>query len=247
MLAHSFVPISYWTYAFQYVVYLINRLPTVVLNNKTPFDLIYDKSPPYSSFQVFGCSCFPFLRPLNQHKLQFYSTECVFLGFNPNHKGYLCLNKQTSQIYVSRHVVFNEFSFPFSFLLSILLLHLCLLIISPFLFHFLPQPLHIPFLFYLLLLLLLLLLPFIDLHTHCLLLLLLLFQHLSLLVSHRTLIPLLQYVQFHLLYLLAYQNLFSITPPPTNTHSMVTRSKAEIYKPKILVAALDFPTDIALF
>ena len=56
---------------------------------------------------------------------------------------------------------------------------------------FLPQPLHILFLSYLLLLLLL---PFIDLHSHCLLIHFLLLPHLSLLVSHRTLIPLLQYV-----------------------------------------------------
>ena len=69
MLAHSFVPISYWPYAFQYVVYLINRLPTAILSKKTLFDLLYDKSPSYSSFWAFGCSCFPFLRPLNQHKL----------------------------------------------------------------------------------------------------------------------------------------------------------------------------------
>ena len=36
-------------------------------------------------------------------------------------------------------------------------------------------------------------------------------------------------------------------PPPTNTHSMVTRSKAGIYKPKTLVATFDFPANIALF
>ena len=114
MLAHSSIPISYWPYAFQYVVYLINRLPIVVLNNKTLFDLLYDKSPSYSSFRVFGCSYFPFLRPLNQHKRQFCSTECVILRFSPHHKGYLCLNRQTGQIYVSYHVVFNEFSFPFT-------------------------------------------------------------------------------------------------------------------------------------
>lgn len=34
--------------------------------------------------------------------------------FSPHHKSYLCLNRQIGQIYVSRHVVFNEFSFPFS-------------------------------------------------------------------------------------------------------------------------------------
>lgn len=57
---------------------------------------------------------FPFLRPYNDHKLQNRSSECVFLGFSSYHKGYLCLNRQTGRIYVSCHVIFHETSFPFS-------------------------------------------------------------------------------------------------------------------------------------
>ena len=65
MLAYSSVPTSYWPYAFQYVVYLINRLPTVILHNKSPFKLLYNQSPSYALLRVFGCACFPFLSPLN--------------------------------------------------------------------------------------------------------------------------------------------------------------------------------------
>lgn len=40
--------------------------------------------------------------------------ECVFLGYNLNHKGYKCLDPQTHRLYISRQVLFNECSFPFS-------------------------------------------------------------------------------------------------------------------------------------
>jgi histone deacetylase 1/2 len=39
---------------------------------------------------------------------------CVFLGYSPHHKGYLCLDRHTNHIIISRHVVFEETSFLFS-------------------------------------------------------------------------------------------------------------------------------------
>ena len=112
MLAQSHVPISFWPYAFQYAVYLINRLPTPFLPHQSPFEIFYHRLSSYQSIRVFECSCFPFLRPYNSQKLQFRSSECVLLGISPHHKGYLYLSKHTGKIYVSRHVVFNEFFFP---------------------------------------------------------------------------------------------------------------------------------------
>lgn len=46
--------------------------------------------------------------------MDFRSLPCVFLGYSTSHKGYLCLHRSTSRIYISRHVVFSEDTFPFA-------------------------------------------------------------------------------------------------------------------------------------
>ena len=62
---------------------------------------------------MLGCICYPNTRPYNRHKLNFISTECTFLGYNLNHKGYKCLDKN-GKIFISRDVIFYEHSFSFS-------------------------------------------------------------------------------------------------------------------------------------
>ena len=69
MVAQSHVPIAFWPYAFQFAVYLISRLLTPFLQHKSPFEILYHRTPTYQSIRVFGCSCFPFLRPHKIHKL----------------------------------------------------------------------------------------------------------------------------------------------------------------------------------
>jgi hypothetical protein len=46
------------------------------------------------------------------HKLSPRSTQCVFLCYSVNHKGYHCLDLSTNRLIISRHVVFYEDSFP---------------------------------------------------------------------------------------------------------------------------------------
>jgi hypothetical protein len=41
------------------------------------------------------------------------STPCVFIGYSSIYKGYKCLDLNTNRIYISRHVIFDESSFPF--------------------------------------------------------------------------------------------------------------------------------------
>ncbi|KAE8676646.1 hypothetical protein F3Y22_tig00111582pilonHSYRG00259 [Hibiscus syriacus] len=111
LLAQSAVPFKYWSYAVLTAVYLINRLPVDLLGGISPFEKLYNKKPDYQFLRVFGCQCFPCLRPFNLHKFDFISKLCVFLGYSPQHHGYQCLN-ESGRVYISRHVVFNEYVFP---------------------------------------------------------------------------------------------------------------------------------------
>ncbi|MCI01597.1 retrovirus-related pol polyprotein from transposon tnt 1-94, partial [Trifolium medium] len=112
LLAQAKMPLHYWWEAFSTSVYLINRLPSSVNPNESPYSLLFEKEPDYDVLKPFGCACYPCLKPYNQHKLQYHTTRCVFLGYSNSHKGYKCLNSH-GRIFVSRHVVFNENHFPF--------------------------------------------------------------------------------------------------------------------------------------
>uniref|UniRef100_A0A803PYD1 Retrovirus-related Pol polyprotein from transposon RE1 n=1 Tax=Cannabis sativa TaxID=3483 RepID=A0A803PYD1_CANSA len=111
LLAQAKMPLKYWSDAFQTSVYLINRLPTVDLKGKSPFEVLYSKVPDYKFLKVFGSTCFPYLRPYQTHKFQYHSVKCLNLGYSEVHKGYKCLSPQ-GRIYISRNVTFNESEFP---------------------------------------------------------------------------------------------------------------------------------------
>ena len=108
------MPLKFLDEAFTTAVYLINRLPSRVIGNTTPLERLFHQKPDYNSLKIFGCACYPNLRPYNRHKLEFRSTQCVFLGYSNLHKGYKCLEVTTGRIYISRDVVFDETLFPFA-------------------------------------------------------------------------------------------------------------------------------------
>ncbi|GKV24662.1 hypothetical protein SLEP1_g34246 [Rubroshorea leprosula] len=70
LLLHANMPSRYWVDSFSTAVFLINRMLAFVLNNKSPYYLLYGKVPDYSMLKVFGCRCFPYLRDYADHKLQ---------------------------------------------------------------------------------------------------------------------------------------------------------------------------------
>jgi histone deacetylase 1/2 len=115
LLAQASLPLSFWDHAFLTSVYLINRLPTSALNFAVPYEVIFHQKPDYTFLKIFGCACFPLLRPYNSHKFDFRSQECLFLGYSTSHKGYKCMSK-TGRIYISKDVIFNELRFPYHIL-----------------------------------------------------------------------------------------------------------------------------------
>lgn len=112
--SHSSIPYSYWSDAFVTAVFLINRLSTPVLSNKSHFEVLFHQKSDYMFLKTFGCQCWPNLRPYNKHKINFRSLPCIFLGYSSSHHGYLCFHVPTARMYVSRDVFFDENTFPFS-------------------------------------------------------------------------------------------------------------------------------------
>ena len=108
------MPLKFWDAAFQTAVFLINRLPSKVIDNETPYERLLGHKPDYSFLHTFGCACWPNLRPYNTKKLQFHSKRCVFLGYSDSHKGFKCLDPSKGRVYISRDIVFDETVFPFA-------------------------------------------------------------------------------------------------------------------------------------
>lgn len=100
LLSHASMPLKFWDEAFQAATYLINRVPSRVTQNISPLEKLFQQKPDYASLRTFGCACWPHLRPYNNHKLQFRSTRCVFLGFSNMHKGFKCLDISSGRVYI---------------------------------------------------------------------------------------------------------------------------------------------------
>ncbi|KAH0711657.1 hypothetical protein KY289_007616 [Solanum tuberosum] len=92
---------------------VIVMLPTRTLDGDSPYFRLYGTLANYNKLRVFGCLCYPWLRPYNQNKLQPRSTPCIFLGYSQNQSAYKCYDPVNSRLYLSHHVDFVEHSFPY--------------------------------------------------------------------------------------------------------------------------------------
>jgi transposase InsO family protein len=109
----SNLPLSFWGECILHAAYLINRLPTPVLHQKTPYEVLMQKMPIYSHLKVFGCLAYA--SNLSSHKTKFdaKALPCVFLGYPFGTKGYKLLDLSSNTCFVSRDVIFHESMFPF--------------------------------------------------------------------------------------------------------------------------------------
>ncbi|KAI5352788.1 hypothetical protein L3X38_005680 [Prunus dulcis] len=98
LLVSSGVPLKYWVEAMLTSVYLINCLPTAVLQWDSPFSRLFGRVPYYSDLRTFGCACYPYLGAYLTNKLLPITIECVFLGYSSQHKGFRCLDPTNNKV-----------------------------------------------------------------------------------------------------------------------------------------------------
>lgn len=110
---HANLPLKFWGYCVMTAVHLINRLPTTVLQNKTPYESLYEEPVEYDRLKIFGCLAFAYNNASASDKFSARGVPCVFLGYPAKKKGYKLLNLINQNVFVSRDVKFHEQVFPF--------------------------------------------------------------------------------------------------------------------------------------
>jgi len=113
LMFQSNLPKAYWTYVIAHVVHLINRLPTPVLKNKCPYEIIHDDPPTLLDLKVFGCLCFASTMENSRTKFDSRVRKGIFIGYKTGVKDYIILDIETREIFINRNVIFYENVFPY--------------------------------------------------------------------------------------------------------------------------------------
>ena len=80
----------------------------------TPIEIFNGDKPDVSYFKVFGSHTYMFIPPeQRQDKLSPKAEEMVFIGYEPNTKGYRFWSTARHRVFISTHVLFDETIFPF--------------------------------------------------------------------------------------------------------------------------------------
>lgn len=112
-LNNSGLPLKFWFDAIGSACFSINRLPSKMIKEKSPYEIIFGKIPDWTIQCQFGCSCFPLRLAQGGNKFDVNSSHSCFIGYSHIHKGYKCLDLSTNKVTTSRHIIFNESHFPF--------------------------------------------------------------------------------------------------------------------------------------
>jgi len=108
MLHEKNLPKMFWAEAANTTVFLQNRLPTKLLEEKTPFEVLYNYKPLLSFLKIFGSICFVHVPQIKTDKLDKKAMPGIFGGYSIVSKAYKVYHPQTQKKAITRDVHFHE-------------------------------------------------------------------------------------------------------------------------------------------
>ena len=94
--------------AVKWSVHILNRCPTVAVQNKTPEEAWSGVKPTVDYYRVFGCVAHAHIPDQTRSKLDDKSKRCVFLGVSDESKTYKLYDPHSEKIIISKDVIFQE-------------------------------------------------------------------------------------------------------------------------------------------
>ena len=110
MLIDAHLPHKFWAEALSTAVYLRNRSPTKVVEDKTPYEAWSGDRPNVKHLRLFECIAYAHVPKDERKKLDSKSIKCIFLGYGAEIKGYQLYDVERGNVLHSRDVIFDESS-----------------------------------------------------------------------------------------------------------------------------------------
>ena len=105
MLSYSSLPISFWGYAIETAMYLLNLVPSKTVP-KTPTELWKGRKPSLSHIRIWGAPAHVLRKDPN--KLESRTEVCMFVGYPKGTRGGLFYSPSDKKVIVSTHATFLE-------------------------------------------------------------------------------------------------------------------------------------------
>lgn len=108
LLSEKQVPKAFWPEAVRWSVHVLNRSPTVAVQDKTPEEAWSGMKLDVEYFRVFGCVANVHIPDQRRIKLDDKSYKCVLLGASDESKAYRLFDPVAKKVVVSNDVKFEE-------------------------------------------------------------------------------------------------------------------------------------------
>jgi hypothetical protein len=108
MIKTKKMPKKFWAEAVQCAVYILNRCPQAILENKTSQELWSDHKPNVAHLRIFGSVAYEIVPDPKRIKLDDKSKKHIFIGYNEKSKVYKLYDPIEKKYVVSGDVEVNE-------------------------------------------------------------------------------------------------------------------------------------------
>lgn len=99
------IPSRFWGECVQATIYILDILPSRILNGKSSFELLYGRKPSLTHLRVFDFLCYA-TNMLKEDKFAARARHAVLIGYSTTQKRYRLYDLATHTFFVSKDVVF---------------------------------------------------------------------------------------------------------------------------------------------